>query len=116
MTILSREVRLLTSEGSDSLTKDTYDKLSHKLAIQKHEKYLKEYLKAWELIKLSVEPTIREEADNYQTLKEFYDWIVEYFQPKNAIFQQLLFIEFDRLNLAQYIDIQNFILKIKTTT
>ena len=45
MTILSREVRLLTSEGSDSLTKDTYDKLSYKLAIQKYEKYLKEYLK-----------------------------------------------------------------------
>ena len=63
----------MTSEGSDSSTKDTYDKLSHKLAIQKHEKYLKECPKAWGLIKLSIEPAIREKADNHQTSKKFYD-------------------------------------------
>ncbi len=56
-----------------------YDKLNYKLTIQKYEKYLKEYSKTWELIKLSIEPVIREETDNHQTSKKFYNWIVEYF-------------------------------------
>src|SRR5450755_1179102 len=112
---IPRETRKLASEESDSSSKDTYDKLSHKLALQKHEKYLKNNSKAWGLIKLSVEPSIREQADSYNTPKKYYDWIIDYFQPKDAVFQQLLFAEFDRLKLAKCIDMQDFISKITAT-
>jgi hypothetical protein len=101
--------------AADSQPEDAYDKLSHKLAIQKHEKYIDKNPKAWGLIKLSVEPSIREQADNYGTPKEYYDWIIDFFQPKDAVFQQLLFVEFDRLNLAQCVDMQDFLSKIKST-
>jgi hypothetical protein len=76
---IPRETKSLVSEESDSSPKDTYDKLSHKLALQKHEKYLKNNSKAWGLIKLSVEPSIREQADSYSTPKKYYDWIIDYF-------------------------------------
>lgn len=58
---------------------------------KKHEKYIERKEKAWGLLKLAVVPSIREEATSHGTPKDFYDWIISYYQPKDAVYQQLLF-------------------------
>jgi hypothetical protein len=67
------------------------------------------------LIKLSVDNTIRQEANRHNTPLVFFNWCKEQFTPKQEIYLQDLFKQFWETSLAKLPNMQAYINELKST-
>ena len=84
-------------ESSNPPTTYRYDQLVYGEDLKLHYKLQSTIDQTWGLVKLIVKPAIRERAKEYLSLKDYYNWCIDYFSPRSEIIFQLLFDKYNSI-------------------
>jgi hypothetical protein len=62
---------------------------------------------------MAVKPTLKNNANDHQTVMTFYEWLIKQYSPKQNVEIKILFNEYSELSLASCINMQDYIDKHK---